>query len=118
MSFADLLKLPVRDLAAPDGCHLFLWSGAPFFAQSIELIAAYGFKYSTRAFVWIKLRRGLESGHWPIEQRDLHTSLGLTTRKGAEDVLLGRRGNCRRIAKDVREGILAPVREHSRKPDE
>jgi septum formation topological specificity factor MinE len=35
-----------------------------------------------------------------------------------EDVLLGRRGNCRRIAKDVYEVILAPVREHSRKPDE
>jgi N6-adenosine-specific RNA methylase IME4 len=28
------------------------------------------------------------------------------------------RGNARRNAKDVREIILAPVREHSRKPDE
>jgi N6-adenosine-specific RNA methylase IME4 len=33
-------------------------------------------------------------------------------------VLLARRGNCRRVTKDVRELIIAPRREHSRKPDE
>jgi N6-adenosine-specific RNA methylase IME4 len=33
-------------------------------------------------------------------------------------VLLARRGNCRRQRKDIRELILAPRREHSRKPDE
>jgi N6-adenosine-specific RNA methylase IME4 len=71
---------------------------------------------TTRTFVWIKLRRGLEPDHWPLERGDLHTSFGLTTRKGAEDVLLGRGGNCRRNARDIREVIVAPVRE--RKPDE
>jgi hypothetical protein len=54
----------------------------------------------------------------PTLESDLHVGLGLTTRKNAEFCLLGRRGNAHRNAKDVREIILSPVREHSRKPDE
>src|SRR5262249_57351878 len=41
-----------------------------------------------------------------------------SSRRDVEKHYAGRRGNCRRIAKDVREVILAPVREHCRKPDE
>lgn len=54
----------------------------------------------------------------PSDESDFHVGLGLTTRKNAEFVLLGRRGNAKRLAKDVRELILSPRREHSRKPDE
>ena len=32
--------------------------------------------------------------------------------------MLGRRGQPKRLSGDVREVLLAPVREHSRKPDE
>jgi N6-adenosine-specific RNA methylase IME4 len=90
MSFAALAALPVKELAAPTGCHLFLWTSGPFLPQALRLIEAWGFKYSTRAFTWLK----------------------------TEIVLLARRGNCRRRRKDVRELILAPRREHSRKPNE
>ena len=51
-----------------------------------------------------------------LAELDLHVGLGLTTRKNSELVLLGR-WRCRSV-KDVRQIILAPVREHSRKPDE
>jgi N6-adenosine-specific RNA methylase IME4 len=44
--------------------------------------------------------------------------MGMTTRKGAEICLLGKRGSPRIHAHDVRELIVAPRREHSRKPDE
>jgi N6-adenosine-specific RNA methylase IME4 len=44
--------------------------------------------------------------------------MGKTTRKNAEDCWLGKRGNPRVQAHDVRELIVAPRREHSRKPDE
>jgi N6-adenosine-specific RNA methylase IME4 len=54
----------------------------------------------------------------PTAESDLHVGLGLTTRKNAEFCLLARRGNARREAKNVREIIMSPVREHSRKPDE
>jgi N6-adenosine-specific RNA methylase IME4 len=119
LSFEETATLPLRDLAHPDGCHLFEWTSGPHLPCACELIKRWGFKYSSKAFTWVKLRRGLNADQFHLlTESDLHVGLGLTTRKGTEDVLLGRRGNCRRIAKDVREIILAPVREHSRKPDE
>ena len=89
--------------------------------QTFEVIEAWGFRYSAVAFTWIKLKRShnaLQLRVLPTAESDLHVGLGLTTRKNAEFCLLARRGNARRIAKNVREIILSPVREHSRKPDE
>ncbi len=43
---------------------------------------------------------------------------GYWTRSNAELCLLGARGAPKRQAKDVRQLIVAPRREHSRKPDE
>jgi N6-adenosine-specific RNA methylase IME4 len=121
MTLEELKALPVKDLAAKGGCHVFIWTSPPFWPQSLELMKAWGFKYSTKAFTWVKQRPGFDPRQLrflPPDDADLNKGLGLTTRKGTEDVVLGRRGNARRIAKDVREVILAPVREHSRKPDE
>jgi len=117
MSFAELAALPVKELAAPTGCHLFVWTSGPFLPQTLKLIELWGFRYSTRAFTWLKVRRGWD-GVSPLYESDFPVGLGLTTRSQTEIVLLARRGNCRRNAKNVRELILAPRREHSRKPDE
>jgi N6-adenosine-specific RNA methylase IME4 len=121
MTFTELAALPVKDLASPGGCHLFYWTSGPFLPQAIALISAWGFKYSTRVFTWVKLRPSYDPNQLrltPLIDGDLNFGLGLTTRHQTEVVLLGRRGNARRISKSVREVILAPVREHSRKPDE
>src|SRR5262249_9122792 len=48
MKFEALAALPVRELAAPTGCHLFLWTSGPFLPQAMRLIEAWGFTYSTR----------------------------------------------------------------------
>jgi len=117
MSFAELAALPVKDLAAPSGCHLFVWSSGPFLPQALALIEAWKFEYSTRAFTWLKVRRKWD-GESPLRESDFPIGLGLTVRHQTELVLLARRGSCRRERKDVRELILAPRREHSRKPDE
>jgi N6-adenosine-specific RNA methylase IME4 len=117
MSLEALAALPVKELAAPSGCHLFVWTSGPFLVQAIRLIEAWGFKYSTRAFTWVKVKRTWDPSD-PLFESDFHIGLGLTVRHQTEFVLLARRGNCRRKAKDVREIILAPRREHSRKPDE
>ena len=117
MTFDELAALPVRDLAAPTGCHFFVWTSGPFLPQAIALVSAWGFKYSTRAFTWLKTKRGWD-GESPLAEDDFHIGLGLTVRHQTEMVLLARRGNCRRQRKDVRELILAPRREHSRKPSE
>lgn len=120
MSLADIKDMPVKALAAKDA-HLFLWVTGPVLPQAFDVMAAWGFKYSAIAFTWIKLRRAFDARQLrvlPTLESDLHVGLGLTTRKNAEFCLLGRRGSARRNAKNVREIILSPVREHSRKPDE
>ena len=120
MSLEHIKSLPVSGLAADD-CHLFLWTTGPNLKQSFEVMEAWGFRYSTLAFTWVKLKRSFDARQFRFTatlESDLHVGLGLTTRKNCEWVLLGRRGNPKRIAKDVREVIMAPVREHSRKPDE
>lgn len=116
----DIKALPVRDIAAKDA-HLFLWVTGPCLRQAFEVMEAWGFRYSAVAFTWIKLKKSFDARQLrvlPTLESDLHVGLGLTTRKNAEFCLLGRRGNAHRNAKDVREIIMSPVREHSRKPDE
>lgn len=120
MGIDDICALPIKAVAASDA-HLFLWTTGPCLRQAFEVIEAWGFRYSAVAFTWVKLKRShnhLQFRFLPTAESDLHVGLGLTTRKNAEFCLLGRRGNAHRNAKDVREIILAPVREHSRKPDE
>jgi N6-adenosine-specific RNA methylase IME4 len=117
MPFDELAALPVKELAAPGGCHLFVWTSGPFLPQALKLIEIWGFRFSTRAFTWLKTKRSWD-GYTPLAESDFHIGLGLTVRHQTEIVLLARRGNCRRLRKDVRELILAPRREHSRKPDE
>lgn len=116
MSVDDVAALPVHTLAA-DSAHLFLWTTGPHLPQAFRVMTAWGFAYSGSAFVWIKTKRSIAAGT-PVAESDLHVGLGFTTRKNAEFCLLGRRGSPKRLAADVREVILSPVREHSRKPDE
>ena len=115
MRLADIKDLPVKDVAAAD-CHLFLWTTGPHMPQALEVMKAWGFKYSGIGFVWIKLNKGAPA-FW-MNERDFFTGMGYTTRKNAEICLLGRRGSPKRLRKDVHELIIAPRREHSRKPDE
>lgn len=120
MTREQICAMPIADLAARD-CHLFLWSTGPHLPQALETMERWGFRYSGMGFVWVKLRRAFASQPMrmlPLIHADLFMGLGHTTRKNAEFVLLGRRGSPRRVAKDVHEIILSPVREHSRKPDE
>lgn len=120
MGTDDIAAMPVRDLAGKDA-HLFLWATGPCLPQAFEVIEAWGFRYSAVAFVWVKLKRSHNASQLrvlPLDATDLHTGLGLTTRHNAEFCLLARRGNAKRVSKKIREIILAPVREHSRKPDQ
>lgn len=120
MGIDDIKNMPVKEVAAPDA-HLFLWTTGPCLRMAFDVIEAWGFRYSAVAFTWVKLKRSINPAQLrivPTQEADLHVGLGLTTRKNAEFCLLGRRGNARREAKDVREIILSPVQEHSRKPEE
>jgi N6-adenosine-specific RNA methylase IME4 len=105
----DVIKaLPVEALAA-ENCALFLWAVNPELPGALDVIRAWGFDYKTLGFVWIKQNRSGEG---------LFTGMGYWTRANAEPCLLATRGSPLRLAMDVPQVILAPVREHSRKPDE
>jgi N6-adenosine-specific RNA methylase IME4 len=117
MSLADICALPVASIAA-DNCALFMWITGPFLATGAhrDVMSAWGFKPSGMGFVWVKTNPRAP-GLFTMKQ-DLHMGGGFTTRKNAEFCLIGKRGKSVRIAKDVHEIIIAPRREHSRKPEE
>lgn len=120
MSVSDICALPVREIAAKNA-HLFIWTTGPKLPETFRVIDAWGFKYSAMGFVWIKQKRSFRADQLTLLQgaeSDLHVGLGYTTRKNAEFCLLARRGSAKRNAANVREIIMSPVREHSRKPDE
>lgn len=108
MTLDDIAALPVEALAA-ENCALFLWAVLPELPGALELIKAWSFNFKTVAFTWIKQNRGGEG---------LFTGMGYWTRANAEICILATRGSPLRLAMDVHQVIMAPVREHSRKPDE
>ena len=120
MPLAEIKALPVADVAAKD-CHLFLWTTGPHLQQAFLVMNAWGFRYSSLAFVWVKRRKqpdGDDDGVLFMDRRDLFTGMGYTTRQNAELVLLGRRGAPKRLSKAIHQIITAPRQEHSRKPSE
>jgi N6-adenosine-specific RNA methylase IME4 len=112
-----IATLPVCDIVAPEA-FLWFWTTGPLISigAHIPVMRAWGFEPTAMGFVWVKLNTNAPP-LW-FRERDLFFGPGLTTRKNAEYVVLGRRGRPERLAKDVFEIILAPRREHSRKPSE
>jgi N6-adenosine-specific RNA methylase IME4 len=116
-----IMALPVRDVAARHA-WLWLWWPDPHVVAMPDAMTSLGFKFSAKGFTWIKTRRALADRPTLVSTDDIGSALafggGLTTRKNSESCWLGRRGNPKILAYDVHEVIVAPVREHSRKPDE
>jgi N6-adenosine-specific RNA methylase IME4 len=104
MSLDEIKALPVGDLAA-NGCWLFLWTTGTFLDLSREVMRAWGFRYSSTFGVWI---RTTQDGR-------IRKGLGKTSRKSAEFVLLGKIGSPKILSRPD-EVLLAPSKEHSRKP--
>ncbi|MFP6740559.1 MAG: MT-A70 family methyltransferase [Alphaproteobacteria bacterium] len=115
MSFDAIKELPVADWASKDSI-LLLWVTDPLLPKGLELLDAWGFTYKTVGFYWAKLNKA-GSPH-AYSDRDFFTGMGFWTRANPEQCLLATRGKPKRIAKDVRRLVVAPRREHSRKPDE
>lgn len=120
MSLRDIARLNVEAHTAED-CHLFFWVTGPFLAAGahIPIMRSWGFEPTAMAFVWLKLNQGWHP-RWPAFMEDAMFFMGLghTTRQNAEYVILGKKGKPARLVKDVKQIICAPLREHSRKPDE
>ena len=108
MTLNKIKGLPIEQIADKD-CVLFLWATMPKLREALEVIQAWGFEYRTCAFTWIKIN----SNNFGI-----YSGLGYWTNGNAELCLFGRKGSPKRIAKNVKQVILAPRTAHSRKPPE
>lgn len=115
MTLEDIKALPVAEWAADD-CVLLLWATDPLLEKAFDVIRAWGFTYKTVGFYWAKLQKG--TGVLLIDQRSFFTGMGFWTRANPEQCLLATRGHPKRRASDVRKLVVAPRREHSRKPAE
>lgn len=107
MTLEEIKALPVRDLAAKD-CVLVMWATQAMLDKAIETMVAWGFKFKT-AGAWAK--RSSSGNHWAF-------GTGYLLRCSVEFFLIGSIGGLKSEAKDITNLIVAPNREHSRKPDE
>lgn len=108
MSTEEICALPVADLAAKD-CALFLWATFPQLPEALKVIKAWGFRFKTVAFVWIK--RNKKSPSW-------FYGMGFWTRSNAEICLFATKGHPKRQDKGIHQLIVSPIEAHSKKPDE
>jgi N6-adenosine-specific RNA methylase IME4 len=101
-------------LAARD-CVLLTWATWPLLRQALELIEIWGFAYKTCGFDWTKA----DASQLDMfrDDTDVAIGMGYWTRSNTEPCLLATRGKPKRLNADVRQGIVEPRREHSRKPD-
>jgi N6-adenosine-specific RNA methylase IME4 len=108
----ELMALPVAELAA-ENCVLFMWTCWPVLQRSLKVLEAWGFTYKTCAFSWMKA----DPYRLFADDKTPFAGMGYWTRANTEPCLLATRGKPKRLNADVRQGIIAPRREHSRKPE-
>lgn len=105
MSGEEIRALPVADVVGRN-CLLILWAIPSMKPDAHDLLTAWGFKFSTEGY-WGKV-----SAAGKIQR-----GTGMRVASCAEPWLVGVRGKVP-VAEVVPNLILAPRREHSRKPDQ
>jgi N6-adenosine-specific RNA methylase IME4 len=103
----DIKRMPVQDFAE-DNCCLFLWVINSMLPQGLEVINAWGFKFKTIPFVYVKTNK----------DSSIFSGLGYWTRQNVELCLLGTKGKPKRKSKSVSQVILTHRLKHSQKPNE
>lgn len=134
MKFADLLKLPVSNLAADDAV-LAMWYTGNFNAEAMGLARAWGFTVKTmKGLTWVKLNQLAEkhinkalsvgsvtdyASLMALLNQQTRIGLGNYTRSNSEDLLIAIRGKgIPRVDAGVKQVIYAPLDKHSKKPVE
>lgn len=102
-STMDFEKICDMEIPTANDTILFLWATNPHLGEALEVIRSWGFDYVTN-MAWVKDRWG--TGYYLRGQHEL--------------LLIAKRGKMPPPVEEVRPSsvLQAPVREHSRKPDE
>ena len=109
MSISEIKELPVREISSENSA-LFIWVVMPLLQEGLDVIKAWGFKYKTCAFSWMKTNKSSD--------KLFGRGVGSYTMPNIELCLLGVRGKFFRNKKNVYQALLHPRMEHSKKPDE
>jgi N6-adenosine-specific RNA methylase IME4 len=109
MSISDIKALPVGDIA-DEPCILFMWATWPLMIHWNDVIEAWGFKYKTLGFDWIK--------QYPKSGK-LCIGAGSYTRSNSEVCLIGVKGKAASMIVDRSICNVQPASrgEHSKKPE-
>ena len=105
----DEIKALNVELLADENCAMFMWCTFPYLDEQIKLFKHWGFKYRTVGFTWIKTN--------PKNGKPFF-GVGYYAKSNAEVCLLGIKGKLKPISNKISSIVIAPRREHSRKPDE
>ena len=108
MDIESIKNLPINGIADND-CILFLWVTFPLLKEGLDVIEAWGFKYKTIGFNWIKKNKKADSFFF---------GLGHYTRANSEICLIGTKGKPKRLSASVSSLVVDPIRKHSQKPDQ
>src|SRR3990167_10912183 len=108
MKTKDICELPIPSLS-DDNSILFLWATFPRLPDALQVIEAWGFKYKTVGFTWIKI---MKNGGVRMD------GLGNYTMSNAEVCLIATKGKIKRVKTGVKQIVLSPKTRHSEKPTE
>lgn len=108
MTKQAICDLPVGNIADKD-CVLFLWATYPQMETALNVVSAWGFKYKSIAFQWVKT--------CPRDRSKFFLGLGRWTRGNTEPCLIATKGSPHRISASVSQLVIEPLRRHSEKPD-
>lgn len=120
MDLEDIKGLPVSELCDND-CFLFIWVTFPMLIEGLDVIKAWGFKYKTLGFSWIKTNKRQNQNQLsflPVDSIDTFFGIGHYTKSNCEICLIGKRGNPVVVDNSVSSVLISPLRGHSKKPDE
>ena len=108
MKIDEICKLPIQKITEKDAV-LFLWCTYPMLQEALQLINAWGFRYKTIGFQWVKQNK---SGN------GFFFGLGRWTRGNTECCLIATKGKPKRINNSVSQLIVSPIQAHSQKPSQ
>ena len=104
LSVEEICAIPIP--AAKDSV-LLLWVTFPQLKEGLQVMEAWGFKYKTCAFTWVKTNK----------DGSIYMGMGRHTRANAEICLLGVKGKgVPRVSASVKNTHLLPRGRHSQKP--
>lgn len=122
MPVKNICALPVSEIAEDDAL-LFMWVTFPTLIDAFKVIEAWGFKYKTLGFAWIKTNRRQDlsqTSFLPTDTIDDFFGIGHYTKSNCEVCLIATRGKAKKLvaSKNIASTIIAPRGRHSAKPAE